>query len=451
MTSSTAVHSLGGLVRVTIASGDRRTDLALPSSVTVAELLPELARSMGVLEPGSAHTGFRLLAADGTQLSTSAGLAFQNVYDGAVLTLAPGIDETPRVYDDVVEAMSDVIEETTRPWEPTAARNTALIASGSLLALGALSIGVERTSILAGALAGAIALVLLTASIVVSRLEHENEIALMLGWSAVVYAAVGAFTAVSSDEILGAPLASAGGAGAVTAILAMAGLESRRLLMLPGVILGVIAAAASGLVIATDLEPAKIYLVALALAVIASGVQPALALTSAGASSPQPEDPASLPDDPSEVDIEKVRTGARVGHDVLLATTVTSGLLLIAVAPLAVTLGLTGMLTTVAAAVALLVRTRQFRSGTEVGAGLLTAAAGILSIAISVLVLEPDWRPGLIVVLIVVAAGTLVSTLVTSTRTVSRGRMAEVLELIALVAIVPLLVIAIGIVSAVRS
>lgn len=449
--TTTTTPSLGGLVRVTIASSDRRTDLALPSAVTVAELLPELARSVGVLEPATAHTGFRLLAADGTELSPSAGLAFQNIHDGAVLTLAPGVEESPRVYDDVVEAMSDVIEESTRPWEPTAARNTALISSASLLALGALSIGVERTSILAGALAGAIALVLLAASVVLSRLEHEDEIAVMLGWAAVVYAAVGAFTAVSSDEVLGAPLAAAGGAAAVTAVLAMAGLSSRRLLMLPGVILGVIAGAASGLVIATDLDPADVYLVALALAIIASAVQPALALTSAGASSPQPDDPAQLPEDPAEVDIEVVRQGARTGHDILLATTITSGLLLIAVAPLAVTLGVSGMLTTVAAAVALLVRTRQFRSGTEVGAGLVTAATGVLSIAISVLVLKPDWRPGLIVALTVVAAGTLVSTLVPTTRTVSRGRAAELLELVALVAMIPLLVIAIGIVSAVRS
>nr|WP_302477508.1 type VII secretion integral membrane protein EccD [Aeromicrobium stalagmiti] len=439
------------MVRVTIASGDRRTDLALPSAVTVAELLPELARSMGVLDPSSAHTGFRLLAADGSELSASAGLAFQNVHDGALLTLAPGGQAAPRVYDDVVEAMSDVIEDSTSPWEASAARRTALVAAGSLLALGALSIAIERTSVLAGSLAGVIALVLLAASIVLSRLEHEDEIALMLGWSAVVFAAVGAFTGVTSDEVLGASVASAGGAGAVTAVLAMAGLERHRLLLLPGAILGVLAAAASGLVIATDLGAAEIYLVALALVVIASGVQPALALTSAGASSPQPEDPALMPDDPAEVSIDEVRAGARIGHEILLATTITSGLLLVAVAPLAVTLGVTGMLTTVAAAIALLVRTRQFRSGTEVGAGLVTAAAGILSIAVSVLVLQPDWRPGLIVVLTVVAAGTLVTTLVPSTHTVSRGRTAELLELVALVAMIPLLVIAIGIVSAVRS
>ena len=37
-----------GLVRVTIASGSRRVDLVLPGSIPVAELVPELARSVGL-------------------------------------------------------------------------------------------------------------------------------------------------------------------------------------------------------------------------------------------------------------------------------------------------------------------------------------------------------------------------------------------------------------------
>jgi type VII secretion integral membrane protein EccD len=436
---------------VTVASDERRTDLALPSAVTVAELLPELARSLGVLDPSSAHTGFRLLTADGTELSPSTGLAFQNVHDGALLTLASGIAPPPRVYDDVVEAMADVVEESTTPWEASAARRTALVASASLLALGALTISLERTSVLAGALAGAIAVVLLAATVVLSRLEREDEVALMLGWAAVVYAAVGALTGVSGDHLLEAPVAAAGAAAALTGALAAAGVERHRMHLLPAVVLGVIGAAASGLVITTDLRAAEVYLTALVLVVLAAGVQPAIALAVAGGSSPQPQDPGAVPDEPDEVPLDQVREGARVGHSVLLAVTVTSGLLIVLIAPLAVSLGITGTLTAAAASVALLVRTRQFRSGTEVGVGLVSAAAGVLSIALSVLVMRPEWRPALVIVLTVLAAGTLLSTLVPSSSTVARGRAAEVLELVALVALLPLLVIAIGIVSAVRS
>ena len=47
MSQTTPVSS--GLVRVTVASGSRRVDLVLPGAVPVAELVPELARSVGIL------------------------------------------------------------------------------------------------------------------------------------------------------------------------------------------------------------------------------------------------------------------------------------------------------------------------------------------------------------------------------------------------------------------
>ncbi|MSZ76657.1 MAG: type VII secretion integral membrane protein EccD, partial [Actinobacteria bacterium] len=47
-----------GLVRVTVASGTRRVDLVLPGSVPVAELVPELARSVGLLDALTVHGGY---------------------------------------------------------------------------------------------------------------------------------------------------------------------------------------------------------------------------------------------------------------------------------------------------------------------------------------------------------------------------------------------------------
>ena len=53
-----------GLVRVTVASGTRRVDLVLPGSVPVAELVPELARSVGLLDPATVYGGYRLVTAE---------------------------------------------------------------------------------------------------------------------------------------------------------------------------------------------------------------------------------------------------------------------------------------------------------------------------------------------------------------------------------------------------
>jgi hypothetical protein len=84
-----------GLVRVTVASGTRRMDLVLPGSVPVAELVPELARSVGLLDPQTAYAGYRVVLADGRKLAGDLGLIPQGVEDGGVLTVSAGIDDKP--------------------------------------------------------------------------------------------------------------------------------------------------------------------------------------------------------------------------------------------------------------------------------------------------------------------------------------------------------------------
>jgi type VII secretion integral membrane protein EccD len=448
----TTTTGVSGLVRVTVTAGERRTDLALPATVSVADLLPELARSLGILDPLTVHAGFHLHTVDGQQLSGSTGLAFQNVRDGAVLTLTSGIDdEPPRVYDDVVEAMADVVERELQPWEATAARRTALAAAGVLLCLGALATGLQRPSVVAGALAGVVAIILTASALVLARLEKEHEVALLLAWGGIAYGAVCGLTVVDGTELLAEPLAAAGGVALTLGLISFAGLVERRSLMLPAVIVGAVAAASSGIVAGTDFRPAAVYTVALTVSVLIVGILPIIALAASGNRSPEPQNPADLPVEPVAVEERDVRHGASLGHDVLLASTITVGLLAILIAPLAVTLGVTGALTAAFACLVLLLRTRQHRAGSEVFAGLGTGLVGLMSVAVSILVLQPDWRPSLAVILAATAAITLIVTLVPSTPSVTRGRTAEIVEVIALVAMLPLVITAIGLVSTVRS
>ena len=105
-----------GLVRVTIASGSRRVDLVLPGSIPVAELVPELARSVGLLDASTVYGGYRLVTQEGRILVNNAGLTMQGIEDGGLLTVTAGVDDkAPRVYDDVVEAMADVVENELKP------------------------------------------------------------------------------------------------------------------------------------------------------------------------------------------------------------------------------------------------------------------------------------------------------------------------------------------------
>ncbi|MGN6129279.1 MAG: EsaB/YukD family protein, partial [Nocardioidaceae bacterium] len=72
-----AAPAAAALVRVTVVAGERRADLALPGGVPVAELLPELARTVGVLDAENVYGGYGLRAADGRLLSGETGLVFQ--------------------------------------------------------------------------------------------------------------------------------------------------------------------------------------------------------------------------------------------------------------------------------------------------------------------------------------------------------------------------------------
>ena len=57
----------------------------LPGAVPVAELVPELARSVGLLDPATVYGGYRVVTAEGRELAADAGLVIQGVEDGGLL------------------------------------------------------------------------------------------------------------------------------------------------------------------------------------------------------------------------------------------------------------------------------------------------------------------------------------------------------------------------------
>ena len=60
--SVSQASTAASLVRVSVSSGTRRADLGVPGGIPVVELVPELARELGVLDAGNASHGFRLVA-----------------------------------------------------------------------------------------------------------------------------------------------------------------------------------------------------------------------------------------------------------------------------------------------------------------------------------------------------------------------------------------------------
>jgi hypothetical protein len=214
---------------------------------------------------------------------------------------------------------------------------------------------------------------------------------------------------------------------------------------------GAVVAAASGVLTVSTYSAGSVYLVALVLSVVAGSALPWFALGATTTRVEQAHTHADITAEPRDVQSEKVRKDARLGHEILLAVTATVGLLIVLVSPLAVSRGVTGTLVVVCACIVLMLRTRQYRVGTEVASGLVCGVAGLAAVAVSVIVERPEWHVTLALVLAATGAVLLVFTLVPMSPSVRRGRLGDICELVALVAMLPLLVFAIGLVGAVGS
>ncbi len=447
---SQAPVSTSGLVRVTVTSGTRRVDLVLPGAVPVAELIPELARSVGLLDAATVYGGYRVVTAEGRPLANDSGLTLQGVEDGGVITVTAGIDdESPRVYDDVVEAMTDVVEHDLKPWEPASSRRTALGAAGLLMALGAVALYIQAGSTLAATAAATIAAALVVGAIVLSHAQHEPEAAVAVAWIGAVYAAVaGLMFAHDEGAFFGYPVAAAGGAAMAAGLVCLIGLAEGRALVLPPIVVGAVFLTIGLLLTGADFDEDAVLTVALSLVVMAGSVFPWLALGVTGTSVDQLYSPADITADPDEINPRRVATDARVAHEILVSISATVGLMLVLIAPLAVRLGIYGTILAVVCSLIVMLRTRQYRTGAEVMVGLGSGILGLASVAVSLLVFHEDWRPTTAVVLAATGAVLLAVTLLPSTPSVRRGRLGDVAETIALLSILPLLVMATGVFGA---
>src|SRR3954468_16913848 len=179
-----------GLARITINAPQRRVDVAVPDAVPLAELLPELLQHAGpgLADDGERHGGWLLRRADGTTLSSAAGLAGQGVHDGTVLHLVPARAAWPELeYDDVVEAIAAGARRQGVPWSPAATRATAIGAAGAgfLVAL----VPIMRADLPLAAAAVAVALVL--AGVTASRAYGDALVGASLAACALPFAAAG--------------------------------------------------------------------------------------------------------------------------------------------------------------------------------------------------------------------------------------------------------------------
>ena len=446
-------------VRVTVMSSTRRIDLVAPGAVPVAELVPELARSVGLLDAMTVHGGYRLVSQHGRVLCPSSGLRAQGIEDGGVLTVAAGVEnEPPRVYDDVVEAMADAVRRDLEPWDEATGRQVALWAGVALLAIAMGALLLLRGSPLAAAVGLVVAVLLVVGALTVSRVQGDVAAALPLAMLGIGCAAAAALMLARGASFPGAPFAGGGAGALVAGSLAALGLGRCRTLFLPPMVVGGVFLG-TGL-LARSFSAAAGLTTVLAVVVMAGSAVPWLSLAatrtgvdhllSAGEVTPDPDRFDADRIDRGALDPERIARDARAAHEILIALSATVGVLLVVVAPLAVSLGPAGTLVSVLGCAVVMLRTRQLHSAAQVLTGLVSGLLGLMATTLSVLWMHPTWRPGATAALLAAGAALLARSRLPAGMVLPRGRLGDLAESAALIALPSALVAAIGVLSPFR-
>lgn len=210
--------------RVSVYADSARVDLALPAAMPVASLIPPIVDILAT-EYGhrseSVAAQHRLSLPGNVALDPSNTLAQIGIRDGAALILtrsstsltAPQFDNTAE-YDDEAEAVSMSLAGTARPWTRRAARLTGAMTAGWLAATGAViliptAFYTNDTRRIDGAgAAAAIAFIALLAAATAYRVFRDRIAGLTFGVAASGFAALAGLLAVP------------GGPGAPNALLA---------------------------------------------------------------------------------------------------------------------------------------------------------------------------------------------------------------------------------------
>jgi type VII secretion integral membrane protein EccD len=237
--------------RVTVLAPRARMDLALPTDLTVAELVPMLCELTGEVGPRSRGqvrpSAWCLAAVAGAEMPPGGTLAALGVLDGDLLRLRRRAEAPPPpVFDDPVDAVAEAVPAAdgtpgpwgyagsshggeplaVRPWDERSRRRAGLTAAVLVTALAAVLLAAARgpgahAAPVAAVIAGLAALGALGAAAQAARLDPVA--AVVLAGGSVPLAAACGFAAVpgtpgAGHVLLATALAAAAAAGALAVL-----------------------------------------------------------------------------------------------------------------------------------------------------------------------------------------------------------------------------------------
>ncbi|MFH8533997.1 type VII secretion integral membrane protein EccD [Streptomyces tendae] len=448
------------LCRVTLRAPTRTVDLAVPSDVPVADLLPAVIGYAGddLVESGLEHGGWVLQRLGGPPLDPESTLDSLGLRDGEVLYLRPRAEALPEVHtDDLVDGLFEGMNSRPHGWSPEAGRRLLRGLAAVTLALGVVLLAVPGAAgWLRAVVAGAVGLLLLAGAAAASRAVDDAGAGSVLGLVAAPYFALAGWLLPGGDiggadghAVLGARLLGASAAGGAAAILALAAVG-----VYPALFIGagcVAAAGALGAALMTlDLAPHQAAGVVAVVVVLFGGFVPSFSFRLAGMRTPPlPTNPQQLQEgiDPHSVTELEARAGLADGWMTALYGAI--GLICVpCLFALTARPGLAQILTVVALSLLLLLHSRGLGN---VWQRLALTAAGALGLALLLLASARQATSTDRLILVAGLLGLAAAVVIASWTVPGRrlvpywGRAAELLHSLAALSILPLTLWSMGV------
>lgn len=450
----TAPAGAGDMCRLSVVGPTSRVELAVPSHIPIAELLPTI---VGHLDPvlatrGLDHGGWVLQRLGHPPLDEDLGTAAAGLLDGDVLYLRPRTGALAQAqYDDLVDGVQSVLDAREDTWDATWTRRAAL-AAGAVACLAAVAAAASTGSV-APIVAGSLALVLLAAGALIGRLWDDAIGSLLIGSGVVGAAVAGTGLPAALFPTAGTPaLAAVAIAAATTGVAAGAAAYARGgvrpvLLAVAGAAIVTVLGLAVPLVLRLELVAGAAIVVLIALAV-ARGIPGLAAWVGGLAVDPVPLSSKEFQTGLDAVPADEVERKATIAQAMATALWMAwATVLCAAMCVLALDTHWSGIALAVAASVGVLLQARELHATLQRGAVLVAAAIPIVVLAVAQAGrLDTLWQILIAAALVIVAANACVAALLLPRKRLAPtwGRAGDVMHWICAIAVPALALAVVG-------
>jgi ESX secretion system protein EccD len=380
-------------------------DLALPSDVAVANLVPMLLKMAGEssADGGSPHGGWCLAKLGGEAIDPDRPLSSLGVVDGDLLQLRHRRDiPPPPLFDDVVDAIAVAAPDSYRPWTQRTARTLGLVAAGLALLASAVALlrvgAVARAEfgLSAAALAGAGAVIALIVGATMARVYDDATAGVVVAAGSLPLAFVSGLYIVPGDVhaanfLLACTLVLV---LAVTSITVLSAGITPFVASATAAVLGALTFLVASVV---DRPAAGIAAGAASLALCAISALPRLTIQLSRLPIPHvPSSAKDLQEDPGFPDYTAIERRAGVAHEYLTGMLAGCGAVAAIGAVLAAAGGALGIVLAAVVAAVLLLRARSYANGRQAITLLVSGMVAIAGLMAGLLALAR--QPGLLLI-----------------------------------------------------